>query len=60
VATKHTQVSGSYDQTPEDSGKGQSKAKFTKSYPKPTDSMSKPSHKGSKPQAGKSGYSPRP
>jgi len=43
MATKHVGIKGTYEKTVEDSNT-QASNKFTKSYPKPTDDMEKPSH----------------
>lgn len=43
MAVKHVNVGGSYDKKVEDSGDGQSKAKFSNPISKPTDNLKKPS-----------------
>jgi hypothetical protein len=52
MATKFESVSGSYDKTVEDSSHQDSK-KFTKTYGKPTDDLSKPSQSANKPKDSK-------
>ncbi len=49
MAAKFIAESGSYDKSVEDSGDGQSKAKFSNPIHKPTDDLPKPSQKANPP-----------